>query len=290
VAAIEFMRPYLHAIRRKLVGYLRIRPLGFVDSIIGINFGFGLAGAPSGVWMPLIEVYFVFGFVLWYGLFLLNDLCDLEEDARHPEKSRRPLVSRQLTRREANVIISAHLALALLWSYRISIVLLILTALTILQQHIYCVRPIRLKRFTLVGVLFAGPVGWVVRFLVGWTLVRPLNEVPWIFCVFLLLFTYGGYLYRRIDYQAQIGAPFSAQTAQRMNILVAGCFVSAIMLFIYMAFSGLVSRSFLVLALLYGFLLLLLSFTLRKTSGLRRFEDTVVVTTLIVSFLFLVWR
>ena len=290
MAAIEFIQPDLYAFRRKLVGYLQIRPLGILDSIIGINFGLGLAGASSGDWMALVEVYFVFGFVLWYGLYLLNDLCDLEEDARHPEKSKRPLVLRKLTRRDANVIIPAHLALALLWSYRISTVLLILTTLTILQQYIYCVRPIRLKRFTLVGILFAGVVGWIARFLVGWTLVRPLNEAPWIFCVFLILFTYGGYLHRRIDYQIQIRAPFTAQTARRMNILIGGCFVSAIMLFIYMAFSGYISRSFLVLALLYGLLLLLLSLTLRKTRGLRRFEDAVVVTTLLMSFFFLLWH
>jgi len=289
-AVIKFMRRWLNAAEQKLVGYLLIRPLGILDSVIGLNFGFGLAEAPNKAWRSLIEVYFVFGFVLWYGLYMLNDLNDLNEDMKHPEKSRRPLVSGRLTKRDAIIIIVVHLTLALLWSYKISRVLFILISLTIIQQHIYCVKPIRLKRFPLLGVLFAGPIGWVIRFLVGWTLVQPLNEVPWIFCVFLLLFTYGGYLYRRIDYQAQTGSPFPFLSVQRMNILIAGFSTSAIILFVYMVFSRLLSWFSIILVFIYGTILLLSFFTLRKTVGLRRFEDTVVVTTLIISFLFLVRR
>lgn len=281
----------ISCLKRKARGYLFNRRLGLfnglLSNIIGVNLGFGLSRSVGGSFLPLVTAYFIYGFVVWHGLYFLNDLFDADEDARHPDKSARPLVLGQLTKREAWSIVLAHISVALVLSWQISPALLILSTFTIIQQVLYSVPPVRLRRFLFLGPMLAGSVGWILRFLVGWTLVKPIFDAPPVFCTFVALFAYSAYLARTLEHRASIGAWVSNPIDCVAKAVGLATSASAVALFVVMSLVGPLNRSALMWLLVFGASALGLAWELRRGMSFAGFESGIKIALTVTSFGFM---
>jgi len=279
-------RPLLVKVR----GYLINRELGLFNglfsSIIGINLGVGAVPSPERRIIIVLMAYLVYGFFLWHGLYFLNDLYDFQEDSRHPEKQTRPLVSGMLTKSDVCVIVVVHLTIALLLAPLISWMMFWISIATILQQVLYCIPPFRLKRYLYWGAIFAGPLGWILRVFVGWTLFRPLAQAPVALCVFVFTFTYPLYFYRRIAHQIEISAGTGGNLPNPINPVTLLCFFGSIGLSIFIIFRGPLSIFHLSVFVLLVLVFASIRLTLAKASTKRQ-ESIAKVAVTLISFAYL---
>lgn len=97
------------------------------------------------------------------GVYLINDLIDLEADRRHPEKSKRPLAAGELSPNTAVLIALVLVIASLGWSVLISTRLLIIGAVYFGIQLLYSYR---LKEVVILDI-FCISSGFLLRVLAG---------------------------------------------------------------------------------------------------------------------------
>ncbi|GBC78640.1 Decaprenyl-phosphate phosphoribosyltransferase [bacterium HR08] len=126
------------------------------------------------------------------GIYVLNDLRDIERDRLHPRKARRPLASGALSPRLAARVCALVLLVALAFSFRLSVAFGITALSYVLLQIIYS---LWMKRIVILDV-FAIAAGFVLRAVAGGEAVAvPLS--PWFFICTLLLALFLGLSKRR---------------------------------------------------------------------------------------------
>ncbi|GBC82863.1 Decaprenyl-phosphate phosphoribosyltransferase [bacterium HR10] len=126
------------------------------------------------------------------GIYVFNDLCDIERDRLHPRKAHRPLASGALSPRLAARVCALVLLVALALSFRLSAAFGI-TALSYVLLHI--TYSLWMKRIVILDV-FAIAAGFVLRAVAGGEAVAvPLS--PWFFICTLLLALFLGLSKRR---------------------------------------------------------------------------------------------
>lgn len=126
------------------------------------------------------------------GIYVLNDLRDIERDRLHPRKAHRPLASGALSPRLAARVCALVLLIALALSFRLSVAFGITALSYVLLQIIYS---LWMKRIVILDV-FAIAAGFVLRAVAGGEAVAvPLS--PWFFICTLLLALFLGLSKRR---------------------------------------------------------------------------------------------
>jgi 4-hydroxybenzoate polyprenyltransferase len=110
----------------------------------------------------IFQAVIVFCF-LSSGVYLINDLIDLEADRRHPEKSKRPLAAGELSPRAAAFMAVTLVAVSLVWSAWISAALLIIGIVYLSIQLLYSYR---LKEVVIIDI-FCISSGFLLRVLAG---------------------------------------------------------------------------------------------------------------------------
>jgi len=277
-------------IQAKIRGYLVNRELGLFNglfsSVIGINLGVGAVPSSERYTSPVLLAYVIYGFVLWHGLYFLNDLFDMSEDSRHPDKRLRPLASGILTRMDGYAIVGTHLLAAMLLAILVSWPLFWLSLMTIVQHVLYCAPPFRLKRYIFLGTLFAGPLGWALRIAVGWTLFKPLSAIPLGLCAFGMAFTYPLYLQRRITHQTEACTTTEKPSARLITGSQLALLVIAGVLAIYVSIQGPLTGSHLAVLALLGLAFAAIPVSLRRMRSKHQEALAKLVAT-VLSFVYL---
>ncbi|RRJ28860.1 UbiA prenyltransferase family protein [Halocatena pleomorpha] len=147
--------------------------------LLGLLFSRNLFSIPA--WWSVLSAVVAFTAVAG-AVYVINDICDREEDRNHPEKRHRPIASGQLSVPVAGTFAVGLLVGGLLVGYIINgLVLLVLIGY--LGQNI--VYSVFLKEVVLVDVLTVG-IGFVLRAAAGVVAIGVYLS-PWlILCTFLL--------------------------------------------------------------------------------------------------------
>lgn len=115
-------------------------------------------------------------------VYIINDICDREEDRKHPEKQHRPIASGQLSVTVASVAAGALLLGGLVTALVVDVLVLAVVLAYLGQNIIYS---IFLKDIVLIDVLVVG-IGFVLRAIAG-VVAIDVYLSPWlILCTFLL--------------------------------------------------------------------------------------------------------
>lgn len=159
---------FMTQLRRNLIGiWLALRPKEWIkNSLVFTSLIFsGLGSDPGKV------VISVLGFVLFCGaasgVYLINDLCDLSEDRRHPVKSLRPLPSGALSPIVAVIAAAALLAGSLTGSYFVSPGF---AAIILFYEVLFVLYSLRLKRVVILDAIIIA-TGFVLRAVGGAVLI-----------------------------------------------------------------------------------------------------------------------
>jgi 4-hydroxybenzoate polyprenyltransferase len=115
-------------------------------------------------------------------IYIFNDIVDIEEDRKHPKKRNRPLASGQITIQTAVIFATLLFTAALVFSYSLGSLFLIIVSAYAAQNVIYSMF---LKNVVLVDVLVIA-IGFVLR-AVGGVVAIDVYLSPWlVVCTFLV--------------------------------------------------------------------------------------------------------
>ncbi len=127
-------------------------------------------------------------------VYILNDLFDIEEDRKHPEKKERPLASGRVNGQYARILLVILLAGGLSLSLLVNIKLIYLLAVYILFNIAYTMR---LKHLVLVDVLIIS-TGFIIRLTAG-SAASGIELSSWIVVMTFLLALFLSLAKRRYD-------------------------------------------------------------------------------------------
>jgi 4-hydroxybenzoate polyprenyltransferase len=129
------------------------------------------------------------------GVYLLNDVMDVEADRKHPEKSKRPIASGQLPIFVAMIVAFALVLITLICAIFLSLKFAIVALGYFVLNLIYSRW---LKHIPLVDVLVLASF-YVIRVLAGVTLIQVERFSPWLYIVTTLFALYIGLGKRRAE-------------------------------------------------------------------------------------------
>ena len=129
------------------------------------------------------------------GVYLLNDVMDVEADRKHPEKSKRPIASGQLPISVAMIVAFALVLITLICAIFLSLKFAIVALGYFVLNLIYSRW---LKHIPLVDVLVLASF-YVIRVLAGVTLIQVERFSPWLYIVTTLFALYIGLGKRRAE-------------------------------------------------------------------------------------------
>jgi len=128
------------------------------------------------------------------GIYILNDLFDIEEDKAHPEKSKRPIASGKIKTQLAIYIMVILIITSLFFSFLLSVNLFFIIATYILLNFLYSKW---LKHIAILDINIIA-IGFVLRLLAG-TAVTEIILSIWILLMTYLLALFLGIAKRRTD-------------------------------------------------------------------------------------------
>jgi decaprenyl-phosphate phosphoribosyltransferase len=128
------------------------------------------------------------------GIYILNDLFDIEEDKAHPEKSKRPIASGKIKTQLAIYIMVILIITSLFFSFLLSVNLFFIIASYILLNFLYSKW---LKHIAILDINIIA-IGFVLRLLAG-TAVTEIILSIWILLMTYLLALFLGIAKRRTD-------------------------------------------------------------------------------------------
>ncbi|MCS6913443.1 MAG: decaprenyl-phosphate phosphoribosyltransferase [Myxococcales bacterium] len=201
----------------------------------------------NDTWTPLSPVMWVYlrsaslAFVLFCllssGVYLLNDLKDLERDRAHPHKRLRPLAAGQLRPAVALAVALVLLAVALSGSYRLRPAFLAVGCGYLALQVLYT---LLLKHLVILDVLGIA-IGFVLR-AVGGAVAIGVAISPWLYTVTLLAALFLGLCKRRhellllsegAERHRRILAEYSPQLLDQLIAIVASATIMAYSLYTF---------------------------------------------------------
>ena len=132
-----------------------------------------------------VSGFFLFS-LMSSAVYIFNDFIDLEADRKHPKKKDRPLASGELSIPAAISAASAFIVVALFFSYQLSPVFALISALSALLNITYS---LWLKHIPLIDVIVLA-IFYVLRAAAGVSLITAHRFSPWIyvFTTFMALF------------------------------------------------------------------------------------------------------
>jgi 4-hydroxybenzoate polyprenyltransferase len=138
---------------------------------------------------------FIFFCFLSSGVYIINDIIDVEADRKHPEKNKRPIASGLLpipaATAAASVLVVLPLVGAFLLSPKFALVALVYLILNLIYSK-------WLKHIPLIDVLVLASF-YVIRVIAGVTLIKVERFSPWLYIVTTLFALYIGLGKRRAE-------------------------------------------------------------------------------------------
>jgi 4-hydroxybenzoate polyprenyltransferase len=115
-------------------------------------------------------------------VYIFNDLCDQEEDRRHPQKKERPIAAGTISGRKAVGVMVVLFALGMTISFFLSVTMLYLCLFYAVMNVVYT---LKLKHIAVLDI-FVIAIGFVLRVLIGGT-VGQVKIYMWILIMTFLL-------------------------------------------------------------------------------------------------------
>ena len=144
-------------------------------------------------------VHSFIGFIIFCflssGVYIINDIIDVEADRKHPEKNKRPIASGQLPISVAMTFASVLVVLPLVGSYLLSPTFALVALIYLVLNLIYSKW---LKHIPLIDVLVLASF-YVIRVIAGVTLIKVERFSPWLYIVTTLFALYIGLGKRRAE-------------------------------------------------------------------------------------------
>jgi len=144
-------------------------------------------------------VHSFIGFIIFCflssGVYIINDIIDVEADRKHPEKNKRPIASGQLPISVAMIFASVLVVLPLVSSYLLSPTFALVALIYLVLNLIYSKW---LKHIPLIDVLVLASF-YVIRVIAGVTLIKVERFSPWLYIVTTLFALYIGLGKRRAE-------------------------------------------------------------------------------------------
>ena len=133
--------------------------------------------------------------ILCSGVYVLNDLVDVESDRNHPQKKYRPIASGKISIRNAKIfcvcLFSAAFSDAYLLNKRFLILCMLMTLINIAYSF-------KLKHIPLIDIITIG-ILFLIRVYSGAVLIQVKIFSPWLYIVTFMLALYLGFGKRRAE-------------------------------------------------------------------------------------------
>jgi len=171
----------------ELIYYIRLFKFRYHVSFIVVILGALIfSHQPIFALIKPLVLYISFNFLLYGGLYTLNDIADIESDRSHPQKKNRPLPSKKISIFKAYILTFTCILSALLISYfyfgrRIFLMYLFFILVNQIYTHIA-------KKIPYLEILF-NSLTYPMRFFLGILLVS--YEMPYFLLEAILLFAFG---------------------------------------------------------------------------------------------------
>ncbi|MBQ6520685.1 MAG: decaprenyl-phosphate phosphoribosyltransferase [Anaerolineaceae bacterium] len=133
--------------------------------------------------------------ILCSGVYVLNDLVDVESDRNHPQKKYRPIASGKISIRNAKIFCVILFAAAFTLSFILSKKFFLLCVLMALINIAYS---FKLKHIPLIDIITIG-ILFLIRVYSGAVLIRVKIFSPWLYIVTFMLALYLGFGKRRAE-------------------------------------------------------------------------------------------
>ena len=128
------------------------------------------------------------------GIYILNDLFDIEEDRKHPEKRHRPIASGEIGKKTAYILMVLLLLVSLSASYLINFSLFIILVIYVVNNVLYS---LKLKHISILDIVMIA-IGFLLRILAGGA-VTGIHISMWLIIMTFLLALFLGIAKRRED-------------------------------------------------------------------------------------------
>jgi len=126
----------------------------------------------------LVRGFLIVGPLLWSGLYILNDVTDVEADRLHPIKKHRPLPAGRSSPRLFGIVAAAMIMSAAILSWNVNGWFFSCVLLMIVKQGLYTLPPFRFKERFCIDILFGSVFNSTLRFLTGWFLFSTRFDFP----------------------------------------------------------------------------------------------------------------
>lgn len=133
--------------------------------------------------------------ILCSGVYVLNDLVDVESDRNHPQKKYRPIASGKISIRNAKIFCVLLFAIAFCSAFLLSKSFFLLCLLMALINIAYS---FKLKHIPLIDIITIG-ILFLIRVYSGAVLIRVKIFSPWLYIVTFMLALYLGFGKRRAE-------------------------------------------------------------------------------------------
>ena len=137
--------------------------------------------------------FFVFSMAA-SGIYILNDLFDVEEDRNHPQKKLRPIASGNISKSTAYILMSILLMVSLFCAFLINMNFLLILAVYIINNILYS---LKLKHISVLDIVMIA-IGFLLRVLAGGA-VTHIYISMWLIIMTFLLALFLGIAKRRED-------------------------------------------------------------------------------------------
>ena len=140
--------------------------------------------------------------ILSSGVYVLNDLVDVESDRNHPQKKYRPIASGKISIRSAKIFCVILFAAAFTGAFFLNKSFFLLCVLMVLINISYS---FKLKHIPLIDIITIG-ILFLIRVYSGSVLIRVNIFSPWLYIVTFMLALYLGFGKRRAELASLQGA------------------------------------------------------------------------------------
>ena len=194
----------------------------------------------------LLAGFVIVGPLLWGGLYMLNAVTDVADDACHPVKRLRPFPSGRVSSRLGAWVSGGMISAAMFLSLHFGCMFALCVLLMWLKQLAYTLPPLRLKR-RFVWDILSGSVGnSTLRFAAGWFLFSQDWHLPLLLLLFAECLQLAGFFVNRLftNYSIQLEASMGyTSTTTRMSSVaiqrvVIGCWALGVACFAFLALNS----------------------------------------------------
>lgn len=194
----------------------------------------------------LLEGFLIVGPLLWGGLYMLNAVTDVAEDARHPVKCLRPFPSGRISPRLGAWVSGGMISAAMLLSLRVGYLFALCVLLMWLKQLAYTLPPLRLKRKFFWDILSGSVGNSTLRFAAGWFLFLQDWHLPLLLLLFAECLQLAGFFVNRLftnysmDLERKLG--YSSTSARlspaAIRRIIVGCWIVSIGCLVFLALNS----------------------------------------------------